>query len=115
MPRALGGAVAGSIPNRADPRDGRAGALYNVHVKRYTVAQARRQLAEVLNAAERGDSVVIERRGVRFVVETRQRRRRPPVRRKSVIQRLDPSVAAGEWTWSWTAGGLRFKGRPRVR
>ena len=84
-------------------------------MKRYTVAQARQQLAEVLNAAERGDPVVIERRGVRFVVEAQQRRRRPSVRRKSVIQHLDPAVAAGEWTWSWKADGVHFKSRPRAR
>ena len=84
-------------------------------MKRYTVAQARQRFAEVLDAAERGDPVVIERRGVRFIVEAQQRRRRPPVHRTSVIQRLDPAVAAGEWTWSWKAEGLRFKSRPRAR
>jgi antitoxin (DNA-binding transcriptional repressor) of toxin-antitoxin stability system len=84
-------------------------------MKRYTVAQARQQFAEVLNAAERGDPVVIERRGVRFVIEAQQRRRRPSARRKSIIQHLDPAVAAGEWTWGWKADGLRFKSRPRAR
>ena len=84
-------------------------------MKRYTVAQARQQFADVLDAAERGDPVVIERRGVRFVVEAQQRRRRPPVRRKSMIQHLDPAVAAGQWTWSWKGEGLRFKSRPRAR
>ena len=84
-------------------------------MKRYTVAQARRQFAEVLDSAERGDPVVIERRGVRFVVEAQRRRRRPPARRTSMIQHLDPAVAAGEWTWSWKADGLRFKSRRRGR
>ena len=84
-------------------------------MKRYTVAQARQQFAEVLNVAERGQPVVIERRGVRFVVEAQPRRRQRSVRRKSIIQRLDPAVAAGEWTWSWRVEGLRFKGRRRAR
>jgi prevent-host-death family protein len=38
-------------------------------MKRYSVAQARQQFAELLDSAERGDAVVIDRRGVRFVVE----------------------------------------------
>ena len=84
-------------------------------MKRYTVAQARQQFAEVLNVAERGQPVVIERRGVRFVVEAQPRRRQRPVRRKSMIQRIDPAVAAGEWTWSWKAEGLRFSRRRRTR
>ena len=83
-------------------------------MKRYTAAQARQQFAQVLDVAERGDPVVIERRGVPFVVEAQQRRRRPAGRRKSLIQHLDPAVAAGEWTWSWKADGLRFKSRRRA-
>ena len=84
-------------------------------MKRYTAAQARQHFAEILDAAERGDPVVIERRGVRFVVEAQQQRRRPSVRRTSIIRYLDPAVAAGEWTWSWDADGLRFKSRRRAR
>jgi antitoxin (DNA-binding transcriptional repressor) of toxin-antitoxin stability system len=89
--------------------------LYNVRVKRYSMAQARQQFAELLDAAERGHPVVIERRGVRFVMEARRRPRPRPVRRRSIIQRMDPAVASGEWTWSWNARSLRFKGRPRAR
>jgi len=37
-------------------------------MKRYTTAQARKQFAELLDAAERGQDVVIERRGVLFVL-----------------------------------------------
>jgi antitoxin (DNA-binding transcriptional repressor) of toxin-antitoxin stability system len=84
-------------------------------MKRYTATQARQQFADVLDAAERGDPVVIERRGVRFVMEAQHQRRRPSVRPKSMIQHLDPAVAAGEWTWSWKADGLRFKSRRRTR
>ena len=84
-------------------------------MKRYTVAQARQQFAEVLNAAERGQPVIIERRGVRFMVEAQPQRRRSSTRRRSQIERLDPAVAAGEWTWSWKADGLQFKSRRRIR
>jgi antitoxin (DNA-binding transcriptional repressor) of toxin-antitoxin stability system len=79
------------------------------------MAQARQRFAELLDAAERGDPVVIERRGVRFVVEAQRPHRRRAARRKSIIQRIDPAVAAGEWTWSWNVGGLRFKSRHRTR
>jgi prevent-host-death family protein len=37
-------------------------------MKRYSASQARARLAEVLDAAQRGMPVVIERRGVRYVV-----------------------------------------------
>jgi prevent-host-death family protein len=87
--------------------------MYNVHVKRYTVAQARQRLAEVLDTAQRGEPVVIERRGVRFVVQTERRRRRTSEGRKSVIARLDPAVASGAWTWVGSAAGLRFARRRR--
>ena len=86
--------------------------LYNVHsVKRYTVAQVRERLASALDEVERGVPVVIERRGVRYVISLQARKARA-ARRPSVIETLDPAIAAGEWTWTWTARGLRLK-RPR--
>ncbi|MBI1737193.1 MAG: type II toxin-antitoxin system prevent-host-death family antitoxin [Candidatus Rokubacteria bacterium] len=84
-------------------------------MRRYSAAQARQRFAEVLDAAERGQPVVIERRGTRFVIEARRMKSRPRARRKSLIERLDPAVAAGEWTWAWKAGGVAFKRRPRPR
>jgi antitoxin (DNA-binding transcriptional repressor) of toxin-antitoxin stability system len=86
--------------------------LYNVHsVKRYTVAQVRERLASALDEVERGMPVVIERRGVRYVISMETRMARA-ARRPSIIQTLDPAIAAGQWTWTWTARGLRLK-RPR--
>lgn len=89
--------------------------MYNVHMRRYSAAQARQRFSEVLDAAERGQPVVIERRGVRFVVEARRANRGQRAHRKSLIEYLDPAVAAGEWTWTWQADGLAFKRRPRPR
>lgn len=89
--------------------------MYNVHVKRYTTAQARQRFAKVLDAAELGQPVVIERRGIRFVVEAQRERRRRSGRRKSIIEHVDRAVASGEWTWTWQAMGLRFDVRRRVR
>jgi antitoxin (DNA-binding transcriptional repressor) of toxin-antitoxin stability system len=83
-------------------------------MKRYSAAQARQHLAAVLDAAEAGESVVIERAGVRFRVQAegkRSRRRRPPV-----VEWLDPAVESGNWSWVWTKRGLRFSARkPRRR
>lgn len=86
--------------------------LYNVHsMKRYTVAQVRERLASALDEAERGVPVVIERRGVRYVISVESRKARPG-RRQSIIETVDPAIAAGQWTWAWTSRGLRLK-RPR--
>jgi antitoxin (DNA-binding transcriptional repressor) of toxin-antitoxin stability system len=84
-------------------------------MKRYSMAQARQRFTELLDSAEQGHPVVIERRGVRFVVEARRRDRQRSGRRKSIIARMDPAVAAGDWTWNWSAEGLRFKRRLRPR
>jgi antitoxin (DNA-binding transcriptional repressor) of toxin-antitoxin stability system len=75
------------------------------------MAEARQRFAEMLDAAERGQPVVIERRGVRFVVEAQRARPRRTGARKSIIARMDPAVAAGEWTWTWEAKGLSFTPR----
>ena len=82
-------------------------------MKRYSTAQARERLADVLNEAERGAPVVIERRGVRYVLRAEPARRGGRSRR-SAIETLDPAVARGHWQWSWTPKGVRF-GRTRPR
>jgi antitoxin (DNA-binding transcriptional repressor) of toxin-antitoxin stability system len=84
-------------------------------MKRYTMTEARQQFAELLDAAERGRPVVIERRGVRFIVAAQRRRRRRSTARQSIIQSVDPAVASGEWTWDWRADGLRFRHKRRTR
>jgi len=81
-------------------------------MKRYSVAQVRERLADALDEAERGFPVIIERRGVRYrlSVEAPQRRRST---RRSRIETVDPTIEDGQWTWTWTAKGVRLKGRPR--
>lgn len=78
-------------------------------MKRYTVAQVREQLASALDDAERGEPIIIERRGVRFLLsvekEARVRARQPR------FETIDPAVANGQWTWVWTKKGLQFKAR----
>ena len=47
--------------------DGVAQVVYNVHIMTYLkVAEARARFGEMLDEAEKGTPVVIERRGVRF-------------------------------------------------
>jgi prevent-host-death family protein len=84
--------------------------MYIVHMKRYTVAQARQKLAEVLDRAEEGESVVIERRGVRFVVSAKVIAR-PTVRRAPLFELTDDAVEAGEWSWDLAEGRVAFKAR----
>jgi antitoxin (DNA-binding transcriptional repressor) of toxin-antitoxin stability system len=77
-------------------------------MKHYDVATARRHLADALDAAEAGEPVVIERRGVRFqlarLADQSPRRTSGPV----LIEILDPAVETGRWTWRMTSAGLRF-------
>ena len=83
-------------------------------MKRYSAAQARQHLAAVLDAAEAGESVVIERAGVRFRVRAEPRRRGR--RRPRLTAWLDPVVEAGDWSWVSAKRGLRFSPRkPRRR
>jgi PHD/YefM family antitoxin component YafN of YafNO toxin-antitoxin module len=52
-------------------------------MRTYATAEAREHLSEILTKAERGESVVIERRGVRFRVEMVREVTKPAPRRKS--------------------------------
>lgn len=79
-------------------------------MKRYPASVARERLAEVLDEAERNGSAVIERRDVQYVI-TAKRRPRRKTSAKSSIDILDPSVESGEWEWTWTPSGVKFKGR----
>ena len=93
--------------------------MYIVHMKRYGVAQARSNLSRLLDAAEAGDAVVIERRGTRFRLETDRGGTPRGLRRtagaRSIIEYVDPAVVEGQWTWEWAKGGLRFTARRRRR
>jgi antitoxin (DNA-binding transcriptional repressor) of toxin-antitoxin stability system len=88
--------------------------MYNVHaMRRYTAAQARQRLAELLDAAEQGHTVVVERRGIRFRVQVEHAAARSARRRPSLIEHVDPAVARGNWTWRERAGGVGFVRRRR--
>ena len=89
--------------------------MYNVHMKRYGVSVARERLADILDAAEAGEDVVIERRGVEYTVSARKGRRRAGAPRRSLIASVDPALVRGEWTWTWKAGGLELSTTGRKR
>jgi prevent-host-death family protein len=77
-------------------------------MKRFTAATAKRRFSLLLDAAERGESVIIERRGVRFRVQPERQTTSKNARRKPVIEIVDPAIAKGVWQWQWRADGLRF-------
>ena len=83
-------------------------------MKRHTSAQARQHLSDLLDAAERGEPVFIERRGVRFTLAAAA----PPTRReraKPLLKIVDPVLETGQWTWESGRDGLVFSPRPRRR
>ena len=82
-------------------------------MKRYTVAQVRERLATALDEAESGVPVIIERRGVRYVLAVEPAAAKP-TRRKSIIETIDQAVANGHWTWAWAPEGVRFTTRKRA-
>lgn len=82
--------------------------MYNGHMKRYSVAEARARFSDLLDAAEQGQPAVIERRGVRFVIRPEESQRRGA--RQKMIEFVDPDVAKGQWTWELSTAGLEFKG-----
>jgi antitoxin (DNA-binding transcriptional repressor) of toxin-antitoxin stability system len=84
-------------------------------MKAYTAAAARQRFSLLLDAAERGEPVIIERRGVRFRVEPERRAAPKRTRRTAVIEIVDPAVAKGEWIWKRAPDGLRFDGTKRER
>jgi len=85
-------------------------------MKRFTAAKARQQFSLLLDTAERGESVIIERRGVRFRIRAEQQPAlRATSRRVPVIEFVDPAIAAGRWSWDWGPEGLRFVAAKRGR
>jgi antitoxin (DNA-binding transcriptional repressor) of toxin-antitoxin stability system len=85
-------------------------------MKRYPVSVARERLADILDAADAGQRVVIERRGVRYVLQA-EPRTRPSARRRqpALIKVLDAALHSGEWSWTWQGDGLAFAPRRRRR
>jgi prevent-host-death family protein len=84
-------------------------------MKRYTAAAAKQQFSHLLDVVERGESVLIERRGVRFRLLSERPTTPKRTPRAPVIEIVDPAVAAGKWKWEWEPEGVRFASTKRVR
>lgn len=76
-------------------------------MKRYTSSQVRERFAEMLDAADKGEEIFIERRGVRYVLRA-ESNRSARKRRRSLITYMHPAVEAGQWTWEPGSAGLEF-------
>jgi prevent-host-death family protein len=83
--------------------------MYNVQMKRYSVTTARQRISDLLNAAEAGESVVIERRGVQFRLVAVRSAEHP--RRRNLVLEMDPAVEEGRFTWEAGESGLSFSRR----
>jgi antitoxin (DNA-binding transcriptional repressor) of toxin-antitoxin stability system len=83
-------------------------------MKQYTVSELREHLAGALDRAERGEPVVVARRGRRFriVTDTPASAR---VRAKAFFQVTDPRLLETGWTWVWTAPGHQMRLRTTRR
>jgi antitoxin (DNA-binding transcriptional repressor) of toxin-antitoxin stability system len=83
-------------------------------MKTYKVGMVRERLSQALDEAEGGEPVFIERNGViyRLSVEKPRKTARP---RRPYIEVMDPAVDAGQWTWDWSPGALRFRNSPKSR
>lgn len=75
-------------------------------MKRYGASIARERLADILDAADAGERVIIERRGVEYTIAARKPRGGARTARRSLIASADPAIMKGQWTWTWKAGGL---------
>jgi antitoxin (DNA-binding transcriptional repressor) of toxin-antitoxin stability system len=83
-------------------------------MKHLKVAEARARFGEILDEAEKGTPVVIERRGVRFRVVA-EPTRTPAGSTTALFDYVDPLVMTGQWTWKAGARGLAFAPRRKRR
>ncbi|HXG56328.1 MAG TPA: type II toxin-antitoxin system prevent-host-death family antitoxin [Vicinamibacterales bacterium] len=81
-------------------------------MKDLKVAEARAMFGEILDRAEQGTPVVIERRGVRFRLIA-EKDRPSAASKTALFDFVDPAVMAGQWTWKAGAKGLGFTPRKR--
>lgn len=78
------------------------------------VSEARARFGEILDEAEKGTPVLIERRGVRFRLTAEPGQ---PVKAAEapLFDFVDAAVMTGQWTWKAGAKGLAFAPRRKRR
>jgi antitoxin (DNA-binding transcriptional repressor) of toxin-antitoxin stability system len=79
-------------------------------MKHMRVAEARARFGEILDEAEKGTPVTIERRGVVFRLVAEPLAPSAP-KGKPLFDHVDTSVLSGQWTWTHGEGGLSFSKR----
>ncbi len=85
-------------------------------MNRYSVADARKQMAHVLDEAEKGQGVIIERKGVLFRLSLDQPKRPPRRSNPPQLEILDAAVEAGTWSWGMMSKGeIKFVPTPKKR
>ena len=83
-------------------------------MKHLKVAEARARFGEILDEAEQGGEVVIERRGVRFrLVAEGERTARAAT--APLFDFVAPAVLTGQWTWKPGKKGVVFAARRKQR
>ena len=80
-------------------------------MKRFTVAEARARFGDLLDEADQGETVIIERRGVRYTLKSQPAPARRAPKKTRYFEWVDPAVMSGQWTWTLTKSGLRFTPR----
>ena len=78
------------------------------------VAEARARFGEILDEAEKGTPVVIERRGVRFRLIA-EPNRSPAASKATMFEFVDADVMDGHWTWKAGPRGLVFAPKRKRR
>ena len=78
------------------------------------VAEARARFGEILDEAEKGAPVVIERRGVRFRLVA-EPERRTATAKPALFDFVDAGVMTGQWSWKAGATGVTFAPRRKRR
>jgi antitoxin (DNA-binding transcriptional repressor) of toxin-antitoxin stability system len=80
-------------------------------MKGFSVAEARARFGDLLDQAEQGEAVVIERRGITFTLRADVSAQSPKA--APFFSWVDPAVEDGEWTWQLGRTGAKFRARRR--
>lgn len=83
-------------------------------MKHYSASLFRQQVSRALDEAERGEMVIVERRGLRFrLVQEPTAAEATP---RPWLEVLDRRLLDSDWYWDWKPGQLKLRfRRPRTR
>lgn len=85
--------------------------VYNVHMKRVTASEARRNWFRLLDEVASGQVVVVERNGRRILIQRQPSVGKVKAQDYGAVLRGD-TEHADAWSWSWQSPGVL---RPRKR